>query len=75
VTRAEKVIAFIETFVKVPSGKLVGKPIKLDAFQKKFIKRIYDNPDGTRLAILSMARKNGKTALDRCALPRAHRWP
>jgi phage terminase large subunit-like protein len=62
-TRGDRIIKFIELYCRVPSGKLVGKPLKLDQFQKKFIKRIYDNPDGTRLAILSMARKNGKTAL------------
>jgi phage terminase large subunit-like protein len=62
-TRGEKVIKFIETYCRVPSGKLVGKPLKLDKFQKRFILNIYDNPAGTRLAILSMARKNGKTAL------------
>lgn len=62
-TRGEKVIAFIEKYCRVPSGKLVGQPIKLDRFQKRFIKKIYDNKVRTRLAILSMARKNGKTAL------------
>jgi phage terminase large subunit-like protein len=62
-TRGEKIIKFVETHCRVPEGKLVGKPIKLDPFQKKFIKKVYDNPAGTRLAILSMARKNGKTAL------------
>lgn len=62
-TRGEKVIKFIETYCRVPEGKLVGKPLKLGPFQKRFIKNIYDNKTRTRLAILSMARKNGKTAL------------
>jgi phage terminase large subunit-like protein len=62
-TRGERVIAFIEKYCRVPSGKLVGQPIKLDKFQQRFIKKIYDNKVRTRLAILSMARKNGKTAL------------
>lgn len=62
-TRGEKIIKFIETYCYVPEGKLVGQRLKLDPFQKRFIKRTYDNPAGTRLAILSMARKNGKTAL------------
>ncbi|MGL4638115.1 MAG: terminase TerL endonuclease subunit [Shewanella sp.] len=35
----------------------------LESFQKKFITEIYDNPHTTRRAILSLARKNGKTAL------------
>lgn len=62
-TRGEKVIKFIETYCHAPEGKHVGKPLKLDPFQKRFIKNIYDNNVHTRLAILSMARKNGKTAL------------
>lgn len=62
-TRGEKVITFIENFCLVPEGRLVGKPMRLSKFQKRFILAIYDNPSGTRRAILSLARKNGKTAL------------
>ena len=47
----------------MPEGKLAGQPVKLRAWQKKEILRIYDNPAGTRRAILSFGRKNGKTAL------------
>lgn len=62
-TRGERVIAFIERFCKAPEGEHVGKPLKLEAFQKRFIKETYDNPHGTRRAYLSIGRKNGKTAL------------
>jgi len=62
-TRGERVIRFITEYCRTPEGDKVGKPLKLDEFQKKFILDIYDNPHGTREAILSMARKNGKTAL------------
>jgi len=62
-TRGERVIAFIERYCVVPEGKLVGKPIKLMPFQKDFILAIYDNPAGTARAYLSIARKNGKSAL------------
>lgn len=62
-TRGGRVIAFIERFCKAPEGEHVGKPIVLEAFQKRFIKEVYDNPVGTRRAILSVGRKNGKTAL------------
>lgn len=62
-TRSDRVIRFIETYCRVPEGKLVGQPIKLAAFQKKFIKNIFDNPAGTRRAYLALARKNGKSAL------------
>lgn len=56
-------INFIHRFCRVPEGLLVGQPIQLDAFQILFILDVYDNPDGTSTAILSIARKNGKTAL------------
>jgi phage terminase large subunit-like protein len=62
-TDAEKVLAFIETYLLVPEGTSVGKPLVLEPFQKQFITEIYDNPAGTRSAILSIARKNGKSAL------------
>lgn len=62
-THAEDVINFIETFCLIPEGKNVGQPMKLMPFQKKFIKDIYDNPKGTSRAYLSVARKNGKSAL------------
>lgn len=62
-TRGEKVIAFIERFLRVPEGALVGQPMVLAPFQKQFILDIYDNPFGTRRAYLGIARKNGKTGL------------
>lgn len=62
-TRGERVIAFIERFCIVPEGKLIGQPMLLDPFQKEFILDLYDNPAGTDMAILSIARKNGKTGL------------
>lgn len=62
-TRGERVIAFAEKYVRTPEGKHIGKPIKLEPFQKKFLLDIYDNPHGTHTAVLSIARKNGKTAL------------
>ena len=62
-TRGERVIKFIESYCIVPEGNLVGQEITLDDFQKKFIIDVYDNPNSTRTAILSIARKNGKTGL------------
>ena len=62
-TRGEKVCAFIETFCLAPEGQHIGKPIVLEAFQRRFLLEIYDNPLRTHTAILSIARKNGKTAL------------
>lgn len=62
-TRGEKVCAFIERYCVAPEGDHIGQPIKLEPFQRKFILEIYDNPHGTHSAYLSIARKNGKTAL------------
>lgn len=47
----------------IPEGQYVGQPMKLLPFQKKFILDVYDNPAGTSRAYLSVARKNGKSAL------------
>lgn len=67
-TKADKVIAFIERYCFVPEGALVGQPIKLEEFQLDFIRGVYDNPNGTSHGILSIGRKNGKTALIACLL-------
>ena len=67
-TRGEKVCAFIERFCVIPEGSLVGQPIKLAEFQRKFVLAIYDNLAGTRRAYLAIARKNGKSALIACLL-------
>lgn len=61
-TRAARVIRFCEEFLRVPEGAHVGQPLRLEQFQKDFITDIYDNPHGTRRAIKSVARKNGKSA-------------
>ena len=60
-SRADRVIRFIETYCPVPEGVNVGKTLKLDKFQKQFIKDAYR--PGVRRAILSIARKSGKTTL------------
>lgn len=62
-TRAARVIEFIQRYCLVPDGAQVGQPLVLDNFQKDFIRAIYDNPAGTRRAILSVSRKNGKSGL------------
>ena len=62
-TRGQKVIAFIERYIMVPEGALVGKPLVLMDFQRKFILDIYDNKHGTARAYLSVGRKNGKSGL------------
>lgn len=63
VSRAERNIAWIQKYCRIPEGKDVGKPVVLRPWQKAELRKIYDNKRGTRRAILSFARKNGKTAL------------
>lgn len=59
--RSTAVIRFIESQCRIPEGRDVGKPVKLRGWQKDEIRRIYDNPAGTRRAIISFGRKNAKT--------------
>lgn len=66
-TRVEKVIRFIQE-LKVPSGIGAGEKFVMRKFQKKFIKKVYGRLDENekrivRRAVLSVARKNGKSAL------------
>jgi phage terminase large subunit-like protein len=61
--RAKDVIDFIEEHCFIPEGRLVGQKVKLLPWQKDIIRRIYDNPAGTRRAIVSFGRKNAKTTL------------
>lgn len=66
-SRAARVIQFIEALT-IPSGEGAGGRFKLREWQKEFIRAVYDPvyPTGRRVvrrAVLSIARKNGKTAL------------
>lgn len=64
--RAKAVIGFIERLT-IPSGTNQGKLFKLEDWEKSFINDIYqphlNGRRAVRRAILSVARKNGKTAL------------
>lgn len=60
-TRAERNIAWIEALCRVPEGKYQGQPLKVAPFMREDFRAIYDNPHGTRRAILSRGRKNAKT--------------
>lgn len=62
-TRAARIIEFIERYCVTPEGAHVGQPLVLAEFQKQFLRDVYDNPAGTRRALLSVSRKNGKSGL------------
>ena len=74
-SRAERVIRFIET-LPCTAGPLAGTTLRLRPWQKRFVRTVYrTDKAGHRLirtAVLSVARKNGKTqiaaALCLCAL-------
>lgn len=66
-TTPEKIIAFIETLL-TPDGAGVGTPFVLREWQKEIIRSVYgpEDENGLRVvrqAVLTMGRKNGKTAL------------
>nr|PMK30686.1 hypothetical protein BCU03_09565 [Vibrio breoganii] len=58
-TPAEIVCRFAERYLKIPEGEHVGKPLRLTMFQEVFIHCVFQ--DGVDTAILSIARRNGKT--------------
>lgn len=60
-TRAERNIEWCETHLRIPEGKFVGQPLRMAEFMKDDFRAIYDNPHGTRRAIISRGRKNAKT--------------
>lgn len=59
-SRGLRNIKWIEQYCRIPEGRLIGRPVVLTPQQKKWVRRIYDSP--TRRFILSMGRKNAKTA-------------
>lgn len=65
-TRAERLIDWIGR-LSVPSGKHAGRPFTLRPWQQAIIREVYatdqEGKRAVRLALLSMARKNGKTGL------------
>jgi len=88
-TRGDLMIEFLQT-LKVPDGPKAGLLLKLDEFQINVIKAIYDDEQHNdefdmllrvvRQAVMSVARKNGKTSLASGLVlghlvgPEAHRW-
>ena len=54
-----KAIKFIET-LRIPTGKKAGAPMKLAQYQRRFIRGAF--ADGIRVAVLSVARGNAKSA-------------
>ena len=62
-SRGQHNIDWIENFCRIPEGPKLGQTLKLRDWQCHEIKKIYNNKHGTRRAIISFGRKNGKTSL------------
>lgn len=60
-SRAERNIAWCERHLRIPEGRFVGQPLRMAEFMREDFRAIYDNPNGTRRAIISRGRKNAKT--------------
>jgi phage terminase large subunit-like protein len=65
---ANKPIEFIETFCKQSKGEWIGKPLRLELFQKAFISALFGfiDKNGNRQyheAFFYVARKNGKSTM------------
>jgi phage terminase large subunit-like protein len=59
--RSERNIRWCEEHLRIPDGKYVGKPLVMAEYMREDFRRIFDNPAGTRRAIISRGRKNAKT--------------
>ena len=60
-SRATRNINWCEKYIRIPEGTFVGQPLKMAEFMKEDFRAIFDNPHGTRRAIISRGRKNAKT--------------
>jgi len=49
-TRGERIIRWIEEFCLYPTGPEKGQRVVLTPMQKEDLRRIYDHPDGEKLA-------------------------
>lgn len=65
-TRVERVVAFLED-LPITQGSLAGTKLRIRDWQRDFLEAVYSEDDTgrrpVRTAVLSMARKNGKTQL------------
>lgn len=57
----EKVLRFAQDYLVFPEGAKIGEPLVLDPFQCAFILAAFDEAPHKSKAILSMARRGGKT--------------
>lgn len=58
---ADRVIRFVQRHLIVPKGHGAGKPVRLRAWQKDIIRRLYDPSPRPRAGLVSIPRGNSKT--------------
>jgi hypothetical protein len=58
--RSRRAIKWIQDYLRVPEGRFVGEELEVTEFMREDLRAIYDNPHGTRRAIISRGRKNGE---------------
>ncbi len=65
-TRVERIVAFLED-LPITQGSLAGTKLQIRPWQREFLEAVYAEGEAgrrpVRTAVLSMARKNGKTQL------------
>lgn len=59
---SERLVTFVEEFLRVPKGKGALGPVRLCDWQKTLIAGMYDEPR-PRQGLVSIPRGNGKTSL------------
>ena len=67
-TDGEKVLAFVEKYLRVPDGRLVGEPVQLLPWQREVILAIYDSDPPVRRVIISLGRQGRQDIADRDAV-------
>jgi hypothetical protein len=58
---AAEVIDWCEEFLPIPDGRFVGQPLEVAEYMREDFRGIFDNKHGTRRAIITRGRKNGKS--------------
>ena len=60
-SRAERNIKWCEDQLYIPDGKFVGRKLVVAEYMREDFRAIFDNPHGTRRAIITRGRKNAKS--------------
>jgi hypothetical protein len=56
--RSRRAIKWIQDYLRIPEGRFVGEKLEVAEVMREDLRAVYDNPAGTRRAIISRRRKN-----------------